>query len=155
MNITEDIIKKLHRLFYEKVDAELAGQYRSTPVHISGTEYVPPSPDDVPQLMKHLADQIRSSRTTLHPIELAAMAHKRLVDIHPFINGNSRTAWLLMNLIFVHAGYGVVSIPPIRQNDYINALAASRQSNDMEPFSKFIAECVIEAGQNYCRLLEL
>ncbi len=155
MNITEDTIKKLHRIFYQKVDAEQAGQYRSIQVYISGTEYVPPAPDEVPRLMKHLADQVSSSRDTLHPIELAAMAHKRLVDIHPFVDGNGRTARLLMNLILVNTGYGVVSIPPIWRNDYINALSASRRLNDMEPFSKLIAECVIETERDYCRLLKL
>ena len=155
MNITEDTIQKLHRLFYQKVDAEQAGRYRSIQVYISGTEYIPPSAEDIPQLMKHLTDQIHSSRSTLHPIELAAMAHKRLVDIHPFVDGNGRTARLLMNLILVNAGYGVVSIPPIWRNDYINALSASRRLNDMEPFSKLIAECVIETERDYCRLLKL
>lgn len=155
MNITEDTIKKLHRLFYQKVDADQSGQYRAIQVYISGTDYIPPSPDEVPGLMKHLADQINSSQSTLHPIELAAMAHKRLVDIHPFVDGNGRTARLLMNLILVNAGYGVVSIPPIWRNDYINALSTSRRLNNMEPFSKLIAECVIETERDYCRLLKL
>lgn len=155
MNITEETLKKLHRLFYQKVDAEQAGQYRTNQVYISGTEYIPPAADDIPHLMKHLTDQIHSSQTTLHPIELAAMAHKRLVDIHPFSDGNGRTARLLMNLILVNNGYGVVSIPPTWRNDYINALSASRCFNDMEPFSKLIAECVIETEQEYCRLLRL
>lgn len=155
MRITEETIKTLHKLFYQKVDADQSGEYRTIQVYISGTEYIPPSPEEVPQLMKHLADQIRSSRSTLHPIELAAMAHKRLVDIHPFVDGNGRTARLLMNLILVNAGYGVVSIPPIWRNDYINALSASRQQNDMEPFSMLIAECVIETERDYCRLLKL
>ena len=155
MCITEDTIKKLHRLFYQKVDDNQAGQYRSVQVYISGTEYIPPAPDEIPQLMKHLTDQIRSSLGTLHPIELAAMAHKRLVDIHPFIDGNGRTARLLMNLILVNAGYGVVSIPPILRNDYINALSASRRLNDMEPFFKLIFECVIETERDYCRLIKL
>ena len=155
MTINEDIIKKLHRLFYQKVDAEQAGQYRTTQVYISGTEYVPPSPEDVPRLMSHLTDQVKSSKTTLHPIELAAMIHKRLVDIYPFVDGNGRTARLLMNLILLNSGYGVVSIPPIWRNDYINALSTSRRQNDMEPFSKLIAECVIETERDYCRLLKL
>ncbi len=155
MNITEDTIKKLHRLFYQKVDADQAGQYRSIQVYISGTEYIPPSPEDVPHLMKHLADQIRSSQSVLHPIELAAMAHKRLADIHPFIDGNGRTARLLMNLVLVNAGYGVVSVPPVLRNDYINALSDSRRLNDMEPFCKLIAECVVETERDYCRLLKL
>lgn len=155
MNITEQIIEKLHWLFYQKVDASQAGRYRSIQVYISGTDYVPPAPEDIAHLMKHLADQIYSSKSTLHPIELAAMAHKRLVDIHPFIDGNGRTARLLMNLILVNAGYGVVSIPPVWRNDYINALSASRRKKDMEPFSKLIAECVIETERDYCRLLRV
>lgn len=155
MKITEETIKKLHQLFYQKIDAEQGGQYRTIQVYISGTEYLPPSPEDVPQLMRHLTDQIHSSQTTLHPIELAAMAHKRLVDIHPFIDGNGRTARLLMNLILMNKGYGVVTIPPIWRNDYINALSASRRLNDMEPFSRLIAECVIETERDYCRLLKL
>lgn len=154
-SITEDGIKKLHRLFYLKVDADQAGQYRSAPVYISGTEYVFPASAEVPRLVKHLVDQIRSSRFTLHSIELAAMAHKRLVDIHPFIDGNGRIARLLMNLILVNAGYGVASIPPTRRNDYINALSESRRLNDMEPFSKLIAECAIKTERDYCRLLKL
>lgn len=72
MCITEDSIKELHRLFYQKVDAEQAGQYRSIQVYISGTEYIPPAPGEVPQLMGHLTDQIHSSKLSLHPIELAA-----------------------------------------------------------------------------------
>lgn len=155
MSITEDTIKKLHRLFYQKVDIDQAGQYRSIQVYISGTDYIPPAPDEIPRLMKHLADQIHSSQTTLHPVELGAMAHKRLVDIHPFIDGNGRTARLLMNLILVNAGYGVVSIPPVWRNDYINALTASRRLNDMDIFSKLIAECVIETERDYCRMLGL
>lgn len=155
MNITEDTIKKLHRLFYQKVDASQAGQYRTVQIDLSGTEYIPPSPEEVPRLISHLADQIQSSRSALHPVELAAMAHKRLLDIHPFIDENDRTAELLMNLILVNAGYGVTSIPPIWQDDYINALSASRRLKDMEPFSKLIAKCVIETEQDYCRLLKL
>ncbi len=155
MTITEETILNLHRLFYQKIEAEKAGHYRSIQTYISGTKYIPPSPEDVPRLMEHLINQIMSSKTTLHPIELAAMAHKRLVDIQPFIDGNGRTARLLMNFILVNMGYGVVSIPPILRNEYINALTSSRNNNDMEPFAKLIAECVIETERDYCRLLKL
>ena len=140
---------------YDKVDADQAGRYHAIQVYISGTEYIPPSPDQIPGLMRHLTDQLRSSRTALHPIELAAAAHKRLVDIHPFIDGNSRTARLLMNLLPVNTGYDVVSVSPVWRNEYINALSASRRLNDMEPFCNLIAECVIETERDYCRLLRL
>jgi Fic family protein len=155
LTITEEIIKKLHKLFYQKMDADNAGQYRTIQVYISGTEYISPSPEEVPQLMRHLTDQLQSSKSTLHPIELAAMAHKRLIDIHPFVDGNGRTARLLMNLILVNAGYGVISIPPILRNDYLNALTVSRMQGNIDSFSQLIAECVIETERDYCRLLKL
>lgn len=155
MDITEESIMQLHHFFYQKVDEENAGKYRTIQVYISGTEYIPPAPEDVPRLMEHLVNQITSSKNALHPIKLAAMAHKQLADIHPFIDGNGRTDRLLMNLILVNAGYGVVSIPPIWRNNYINALSSARTSNDMDAFSKLIAECVIETERDYCRLLRL
>lgn len=152
LNITEETIKELHRLLYRTTDATQAGQYRTIPARIPNTEYLPPEPDEIPRLMGHLADQISSSRFTLHPIELAAMALKRLLDIHPFTEGNNRTALLLMNLILVNNGYGFVSIPPDRQGEYHQALSASRQRKDMEPISKLIAECVIESKQKETEL---
>jgi len=155
LQLNEDIIKHLHYLFYQRVDANTAGEYRNTQVYISGTEYVPPSPEDVPRLIEHFINQWESSKKSLHPIELAAMCHKRLVDIHPFIDGNGRTARLLMNIILVNAGYGVVSIPPVLRNDYINTLIISQTTQDADPFIKLIAECVIETERDYCRLLKL
>lgn len=145
LNITEDTILSLHRLLYQDIDAEQAGRYRSFQVSIPGTEYVPPAPGEVPRLMEHLTLQIHYSRFTLHPIELAAMAYKRLLDIYPFSVGNERTALFLMNLILIHAGYGAIFFPPSWQDDYDNALAASRRTNDMRPFSKLVAELVLLA----------
>lgn len=157
LEITEIIIKRLHYLFYHKVDQEEAGQYRKVQVYISGTEYLPPSPEEVPNLMEHFTNQMRSSKRLMHPIEFAALCHKRLVDIHPFNDGNGRTARLLMNLILVNAGYGITSIPPVLRNDYINALVMSQRANnpDIDEFIKFIAECVIETERDYCRLLRI
>lgn len=155
--ITEDIIKRLHALFYHKLDHEEAGQYRKIQVYISGTEYLPPKAEEIPHLMEHLINQMQSSKRLMHPIEYAAICHKRLVDIHPFKDGNGRTARLIMNLILVNAGYGVTSIPPILRNEYINALILSQKENNpnIDAIIEFIAECVIETERDYCRLLRI
>ena len=155
--ISEDIIKRLHFLFYNRVDAERAGQYRQKQVYISGSEYLPPSPNEVPNLMKNFINQINSLKSKLHPIEHAAIFHKKLVDIHPFTDGNGRTARLLMNLMLINSGYGIVTISPVLRNEYITTLVISqREKNpDTEPFIKLIAECVIETQKDYCRLLRI
>ena len=151
---SEEMILKLHKLFYIGIDADKAGVYRDHQVFITGTEYVPPKAEQVPVLMKGMVDALHEKWDSLHPVKLAAFAHRKLVDIHPFADGNGRTARLLMNLILVNRGYPIVSIPPVLRLEYINALkAAQRDKNPSdESFIGMIAECVIEAQKDYCRM---
>ncbi len=155
--ITEHIILELHRLFYEGIDKENAGKYRDISVYITGTDYLPPEPEQVPLLMKEYVNKVNQLSATMHPIELAALAHKWFVDIHPYVDGNGRTARLLMNLLLMHYGYGIVSIPPVLRVEYIEALRVSQRANqpDAEPFIKLIAECTIETQKDYRRLLRI
>ncbi len=154
---SEESIKRIHYLFYNGIDAEKAGQYRKGQVFISGTEYVPPTAEEVPRLMAALIDDLNVKRDKLHPVELASYAHRRLVDIHPFQDGNGRTARLLMNLILVNKGYCVVSIPPVLRHDYITALQQAQRSKAPSDtaFIKLIAECEIEAQKDYCRMFRI
>ena len=153
ITITEDIIKELHRTALADCGAVpsdscrigmAADSYRTVMPADTDYEYQPPQPEDIPRLTGHLTDQIRSSKSSLHPIELAAMAGKRLIDIQPFDAANEETAVLLMNLILVSAGYPPVSIGNERREAYQQALIVSRKEYDMEPFSRLIAECVLE-----------
>lgn len=154
---TEDIIKKLHHLFYNGVDEANAGNYRNHQVIITGTDYLPPTPEDVPDLMAAFVIELNQQKERLHPVLFAAFAHRRLVDIHPFGDGNGRTARLLMNLVLVNRGYCVVSIPPVLRNEYIGALVAAQRSEkpSQVPFQTLIAECELEAQRDYGRLFNI
>ncbi|MDP4120305.1 MAG: Fic family protein [Bacillota bacterium] len=154
---TEKGVKRLHYLFYNGIDPEKAGQYRKGQVFIAGTEYVPPTADEVPRLTAAFIDDLNAKKGVLHPVELAAYAHRRLVDIHPFQDGNGRTARLLMNLILVNKGYCIVSIPPILRHDYITALQQAQRSNSPSDIAliQLIAECEIEAQKDYCRMFHI
>lgn len=157
IEISEKIIKRLHYLFYNKLDNKEAGNYRDQRVFISGTNYIPPNPEKLKNLMETFIETINKKKKILHPIEYATLVHKGLVDIHPFLDGNGRTARLLMNLILVSEGYGVVSIPPILRKEYIDSLVFSQRSKNPESdtFIKLIAECVIETEKDYCRILDI
>ena len=157
LNITEETICTLHRLFYKRLDEENAGSYRKGQVIITGTEYVPPIADDVPEMMKEFIRSLDERKNEVHPVLLAAYAHRKFVDIHPFVDGNGRTARLLMNLIFVNKGYQIVSIPPILRPDYISALVvAQREKNPSdEPFNELIANCELESQKEFCRLFHI
>jgi len=157
LSITEDMICRLHFLFYNGIDPDNAGRYRTEQVFITGTEYLPPTAEDVPGCMASFVSELTEKQGALHPIELAAYAHRRLVDIHPFQDGNGRTARLLMNLILVNRGYCIVSIPPVLRHSYITALQqAQRKHNPSdEAFIKLIAECEIESQKDYCRMFRI
>lgn len=155
--VSEEIICRLHKLFYHRIDADNAGKYRQRNVFITGTEYIPPEFMEVPVLMADFVRDLKSCADELHPILLAAYAHRRLVDIHPFVDGNGRTARLLMNLILINKGYQVVSIPPVLRVEYIRALqSAQRVKNPSdEAFNELIASCEIETQKEIMRLLHI
>jgi Fic family protein len=156
-NISENTILTLHKLFYQGIDQENSGVYRDVQVVITGSEYVPPKASEVPELMKGLVDELNEKWDEIHPVKLAAYAHRKLVDIHPFVDGNGRTARLLMNLILINCGYQIISIPPIMRLDYINALEAARfeKNPSEEVFDLLMAECQIEAQKDFCRIFDI
>jgi len=92
-----------------------------------------------------------------HPVILSAYAHQRLVDIHPFEDGNGRTARLLMNLILINKGYQIVSIPPVLRQEYIDAINKGRRSGSKTggSLARFIAECEVEAQKDFCRMFHM
>lgn len=141
-SITEHTIRQIHALILRTINDEEAGRYRRIQVYIAGSEYIPPGPESVPPLMHDFSRWLNSEEAkSLHPLELAALAHFKLVNIHPFVDGNGRTARLLMNLILLRAGY-----PPavIRNEDrlaYYEALEKAR-AGDTGPLITLVAQAV-------------
>jgi len=151
--ITEHNILELHRLFYYRIDVKKAGKYRKQQVYISGTDYLPPKYTEIPDLMKKFVQGIPDLKEKLHPVTLAAKLHERIATIHPFIDGNGRTARLLMNLSLMQNGYPIVIIPPILRNDYIASIRLANTGNT-EPFFDFISYIEYESSKDYLRLLK-
>lgn len=150
-SFTEDDIRKLHKFFYHRIDETRAGKYRKEKVFISGSQYALPSPDKVPDLMKEFITKIKDVEKKCHPVEYLATAHKDLVFVHPFVDGNGRVARLLMNLILLQKDYVIAIIPPILRREYIQAL--EKAHTDDKPFIEFIARTVRETQKDYLRLL--
>jgi len=124
-------IKQIHNLIIRAISPEEAGKYRQLDVKAAGTNYLYPAHYLLPQLMTEFIDWLNSEQAqTLHPIEYATNAHFRFVSIHPFRDGNGRTARLLMNLLLLRGGYPIVIISNSVRNDYINAVAYGQQNQD-------------------------
>ncbi|MFZ2655698.1 MAG: Fic family protein [Victivallales bacterium] len=148
--ISEETIKKLHHLFYRGIDEENAGKYRTVKVVISGTDYLPPFPGQVPGLMKSLVERIPEIEKN-HPVVAAADLHTEFVNIHPFVDGNGRVARLLMNMFLIKYGYPVVIIPPVRRKEYISAVMSSN-SGDFNGIRTLVAEMSRESCRDYLRM---
>jgi Fic family protein len=151
--ITERHILELHKLFYYRIDPKQAGRYRKVGVIVTGSTLSFPRPGELKQAMADFSVQIPTRRAERHPIEFTAWLHISLVSIHPFIDGNGRTARLLMNLALLQAGYPITIIPPVVRSDYIEALKASN-SGDHQPFINLLSSMVWESQRDYLRLLK-
>jgi len=102
--------------------------------------------------MQEIIEQMPELRK-LHPVIYAARLHAQLATVHPFIDGNGRTARLLMNLSLLQNGYPITSIPPIVRGDYI-ATIKDTNHGDFEKFDNFISCMVWEAQRDYVRLIK-
>lgn len=153
--INEWEIKQIHNLILRKINPEEAGSYRTLDVMAAGTNYRYPPHYLLSQLMRDFAIWLNSeSALRLHPVEYATMAHYRFVSIHPFRDGNGRTARLLMNLLLIRAGYPIVVIDNQIRNDYINALAYGQQNqDDLSQLFALIFDATISSLVEVLRLL--
>ena len=150
--MSEHLVRSLQQLVVAKSDREIAGTYRTGNVLITGSKHSPPDAIMVPELMRKLISWVRSQANILHPVELAALAHHRLVHIHPFLDGNGRTARLLMNLILLQKGYPLVAILKNDRKKYYHVLEQADAGN-LKPLVQFIAQAVERAMTLYLKTL--
>lgn len=150
-DIDENLIKRLHYLFYRRIDDEKAGRYREKKVFVTGSKYSFPKPEEIDNKMKALIQGLPNLAKN-HPVVFAAKLHKEFVCIHPFIDGNGRVARLLMNLALLKSGYTIAIIPPVMRLDYINLLEKSWE--DDTEFCTFVALMLKETQKDYLRLLK-
>jgi Uncharacterized conserved protein len=149
-SFSEDDIKRLHHLFYYRINEQYAGVYRPVQVYLTGSKYPLPKPAELARLMSDFIQNYVSLSPKEHPVVAAARAHKEFVYIHPFVDGNGRVGRLLMNLVLLQYGYTIAIIPPIMRADYIASLEAGRADDTV--FVSLIARMVKESQKDYIRL---
>ena len=140
--IPERDILRIHELILKGIDDSNAGRYRDLPVRIAGSTVVLPNHRKVPQLMEEFAAWLQEKPTSAHPVELAAEAHYRLVTIHPFVDGNGRTARLLMNMMLVMSGYPTAIIRKRDRLAYIDSLEKAQLGGPKDAYLRLVAASV-------------
>ena len=175
-------ILHLHYLVMSGIADEYAGTIRTGRVRITGANFIPPNPLKVPALLDELIEWVNENPLNLNIVERISVFHNRFVWIHPFFDGNGRTARLVMNLLLMKWGYPPVIVLKVDRMKYYRALedansyqysklfllifqgleqSLDRYLNaiepddgyDMVPLSEIAKEPEIPYGQEYLSLL--
>jgi Fic family protein len=151
--IDEETVLHTHKLIMSNI-AEDAGHYRTAGVKIAGANFMPPPSLEVKPAINALLKWLEENPEEYTPIELAAVFHHRFVQIHPFTEGNGRTARLLMNAILMKNGYPFITIVPKRDRPkYLKALLEADLGNT-SALVNFVARCVERALDTYLEAIE-
>jgi len=124
----ESFIREINKLVLGQIDSR-GGTFRTTPVKLSGMDYEPPSPTDVPAFMQQLSDEIKAGPGGKSVIQFATEVHNKLAAIHPFVDGNGRTARLLLNAILLDSHLPPVIINFHDKQRYLDCLEASNNGD--------------------------
>lgn len=118
--------------------SDLVG-YRTQQVYIRNSMHVPLNPDAVMDAMTVLSTLMKEEK---NPFVRAVLGHFFFVYIHPYMDGNGRTARFVMNSQLVTAGYPWVVVPVERRDEYMIALEIASVEEDIEPFAKYIVSLI-------------
>lgn len=139
--IALDDILAIHKIVLQKIDDMHAGIFRKVMVKIAGSQTIFPNAAKVPFLMVEFMSWLQDVQN--HPVIVAALAHYKLVMIHPFVDGNGRTARLLMNLLLLQCGYPLAIIKKEQRATYIASIEHVAHSDfvkeNMQNYDAFYA----------------
>lgn len=149
--IGEGVICELHRRIVARSRPEIAGVYSRLPRRVAGSPAIFPNPMKIPDLMADLGAWLETAEPSL---ETAFDAHFRITAIHPFADGNGRTARLLMNLVLLRAGYPPVAIRPEDRAGYLAALETGSTTDDLAPYRSLMSHRLAETLAAYVAALQ-
>jgi Fic family protein len=147
--LSEWNIKLVHQLILKNIDNFNAGTYRTINVLISGAQHRPIDAMHVASEMTNFIAWYENEGTKLHPVERAARVHADFVKIHPFVDGNGRTARLLMNFELMKSGFPPAVLPLAKRLDYYKALDEAHCHKNFAPLFSLIAEIVEQSFEPY------
>lgn len=136
--LSSPFVRRIQRLLTMNTSCRMQGKFRLGEVRISGSTWIPPPFTVVPGQMDELLAETRANRKRTHPLELATRLHNRLVQIHPFTDGNGRTARLLANWVLLQNKFPPLIVEAHDREEYYRAIESADAGSD-EPMAKFLA----------------
>lgn len=163
VEVDQAVIREIHRRVLDGQSPLLTpGEYRRGESRVAGADqeiiFTTSPSGDVPELMRTFVAWLADHTDVPAPV-LAALAHLELVAIHPFNDGNGRTARAISRLLLVRGGYaldGLVSLDAhldTRRSDYFATIRASigdvyQPGYDATPFAVFFLGAIAAAADH-------
>lgn len=149
--LSENLIKDIH----ERVVPirGVGGIYRTVPVYIRGAQHVPPNYKKVRELMKYFIQDM-NIKSFSSVAELAAWTHAEFVKIHPFQDGNGRTARLMLNYQLMLNNYPPINIKKDNVHEYFNALEMFAIRDDINPFKDLVQDNIEKSLDKFINMYE-
>ena len=140
--LTQRSLLDVHGVVLADITPGAAGMFRRERVLIAGTPFIPPGSHRFPELIPALLRLAREG--SVHPVIRAAELHYNLAAVHPFNDGNGRTARLMMNALLLRQGYPLSVVEVQRRREYLTALDAANVG-DALPFLQLVLQIVLRA----------
>lgn len=134
--LDEKITKDVHAILMENIMT--GGVYRTVEVRISGSKHRPPAPSVMYQQIKSFYEDM-PYKSQMSAVEFSSWTHAEFVKIHPYVDGNGRTARMIMNYQLMANGFLPVSIAKENRLEYFEALEAYAINEELKPFTEMIA----------------
>lgn len=151
-DVTQHHILELHRQILQKIDDTSAGRYRTVSVRIAGSRAIMPNPAKVSRLMDEFISWLYAARG--NDLVIAVDAHFKLVSIHLFVDGNGRTARLLMNLLLMAAGYPPAIIRKEDRKRYIDSIEAGQLGKSLNEYYALMFQSIDRSLDTYLDAIE-
>jgi len=164
LHVDERLIREIHKRVIDEIDPALRpGEFRTGENRVGDADgnviFATALSGDVPDVMHRFGGWLRDGAGAEHPVVAAALAHLELVAIHPFYDGNGRTARALSRLLLVQHGFaldGLVSLDAyldLQRRDYFAAIRASLGASyargyDATPFVRYYLDAIRSAAEH-------
>lgn len=141
-------LEKINGILTKNTGVVYGGRIRFFDVKIFGSNHIPPKYTEVKRHMLNFFKWYNANKNKLHPFELAALMHAKLTWIHPFEDGNGRTARTIMNFILMKKGFPMFFIPFEKREEYYQSLDSADKGNYKEYTARML-QLIIDQIRSY------